>query len=161
MVSTPSAARHAHFAGKSASARLTLKVLFTICSFQSREVGSCRVWHPKRGKAGAARHGRASCRKRPLWRRPAKTGDAGSSPILGTARRAGGELAALVNGSFGHALDYDDVLSMMPAHPSAVIIPALIADLATRPLSGRALIEAQVMGIEVGDRKSTRLNSSH
>ena len=33
-------------------------------------------------------------------------------------------MAALVNGTFGHALDFDDVLSMMPAHPSAVILPA-------------------------------------
>ncbi len=90
-----------------------------------------------------------------------KSGDVGDSPILGTDRRAGGELAALINGSFGHALDFDDVLSMMPAHPSAVIIPALCADLATRPLSGKALIEAQVMGIEVGGKIGLGITTEH
>lgn len=97
----------------------------------------------------------------PLMDYAASTGDAGTSPILGSSRRAGGELAALINGSFGHALDYDDVLSMMPAHPSAVIIPALIADLAARPLSGRALIEAQVMGIEVGGKIGLGITTEH
>lgn len=97
----------------------------------------------------------------PLMDYAQKTGDAGASPILGTHRRVGGELAALINGSFGHALDFDDVLSMMPAHPSAVIIPALCADLAARPLSGRALIEAQVMGIEVGGKIGLGITTEH
>src|SRR5450759_149519 len=51
----------------------------------------------------------------------------GPVPILGTGMTAAPETAALVNGTFGHALDYDDVLSMMPAHPSAVILPAMLA----------------------------------
>ncbi|HEV7393067.1 MAG TPA: MmgE/PrpD family protein, partial [Burkholderiales bacterium] len=48
----------------------------------------------------------------------------GEHPLLGTGVSAVPETAALVNGAFGHALDYDDVLSMMPAHPSAVILAA-------------------------------------
>ena len=65
----------------------------------------------------------------PLLRYVEQTGDSGTSPILGHGRTVSPEMAALVNGTFGHALDFDDVLSMMPAHPSAVILPALIADL--------------------------------
>lgn len=74
----------------------------------------------------------------------------GNVPILGTDRYAGAELAALVNGTFGHALDFDDVLSMMPAHPSAVIVAALLADLPEHPLTGKEFIEAYVMGVEIG-----------
>src|SRR5262249_61083344 len=58
----------------------------------------------------------------PLRRYVETAGESGASPILGTGTTAGAEMAALVNGTFGHALDFDDVLSMMPAHPSAVIV---------------------------------------
>ena len=38
----------------------------------------------------------------------------GTVPILGTQMTAAPETAALINGTYGHALDYDDVLSIMP-----------------------------------------------
>lgn len=49
-----------------------------------------------------------------------------------------------MNGTFGHALDFDDVLSMMPAHPSAVILGALLSLLDDPRLSGRNFIEAYI-----------------
>jgi 2-methylcitrate dehydratase PrpD len=64
----------------------------------------------------------------PLLRYAEQRGERGASPLLGSGRRASREMAALINGSFGHALDFDGVLSMMPAHPSAVILQALFAD---------------------------------
>ena len=97
----------------------------------------------------------------PLLRYLDQSGAGGASPILGTSRRATPEMAALINGTFGHALDFDDVLSMMPAHPSAVILPALCADLDRRPLSGTALIEAQIMGIEVGGKIGLGITVGH
>jgi 2-methylcitrate dehydratase PrpD len=95
-----------------------------------------------------------------------KSGESGSLPVLGTAERCNADTAALINGTFGHALDFDDVLSMMPAHPSAVIIPALCAGLGTADqggpsLSGRSLIEAQVMGIEVGGKIGLAITTEH
>src|SRR5215213_9215963 len=74
---------------------------------------------------------------------------AGDVPILGTGTTASPETAALVNGTFGHALDYDDVLSMIPAHPSAVIVAAVLASLDGKRVSGRDFIEAYVLGAEV------------
>jgi len=94
-------------------------------------------------------------------RKSAQAGESGRSPVWGTSQRCSAETAALVNGSFGHALDFDDVLSMMPAHPSAVIIPALCADLQQHRLSGRGLIEAQVMGIEVGGKIGLGMTTEH
>jgi 2-methylcitrate dehydratase PrpD len=89
------------------------------------------------------------------------SGSAGASPIWGTKLSASPEVATLVNGTFGHALDFDDVLSMMPAHPSAVILPALCAEARTRPLTGHALIEAQVIGIEVGGKIGLGITTGH
>jgi 2-methylcitrate dehydratase PrpD len=97
----------------------------------------------------------------PLWRYVEQTSDSGASPILGSGRTVSPEMAALVNGTFGHALDFDDVLSMMPAHPSAVILPGLIADLRAGTLSGRALIEAYVTGIEVGGKIGLAITVGH
>jgi 2-methylcitrate dehydratase PrpD len=87
--------------------------------------------------------------------------EGGASPILGSGRTVSPEMAALINGTFGHALDFDDVLSMMPAHPSAVILPALIADLRAGTLSGRALLEAYVMGVEVGGKIGLAITVGH
>jgi 2-methylcitrate dehydratase PrpD len=97
----------------------------------------------------------------PLMRYVEQASDSGASPILGSGRSVSPEMAALVNGTFGHALDFDDVLSMMPAHPSAVILPALIADLRAGTLSGRALIEAYVMGVEVGGKIGQAITVGH
>lgn len=85
---------------------------------------------------------------KPLLRYVDATRATGEVPILGTGLCTSPETAAPVNGTFGHALDYDDVLSMMPAHPSAVILPALLASLDGQRVSGRTLIEAYVIGVE-------------
>src|SRR5262245_12170453 len=53
----------------------------------------------------------------PLRRYVLSAGESGAIPILGTGMTVTAEMAALVNGTFGHALDFDDVLSIMPAHP--------------------------------------------
>ncbi len=97
----------------------------------------------------------------PLLRYVELTGERGTSPILGTGKTTSPEMAALVNGTFGHALDFDDVLSMMPAHPSAVILPALFADPRAGKLPGRTLIEAYVIGVEVGGKIGQAITMGH
>jgi len=97
----------------------------------------------------------------PLLRYTALAGEPGNSPILGTAHTCAPEIAALINGTFGHALDFDDVLSMMPAHPSAVILPALCAELEDRPVSGEGLIEAYALGIEAGGKIGLGITVGH
>jgi 2-methylcitrate dehydratase PrpD len=97
----------------------------------------------------------------PLRRYVAEAGESGACPVLGTGLTAGAEMAALVNGTFGHALDFDDVLSMMPAHPSAVILAAVLADLDGRPVTGRGLIEAYALGIEVGGKIGLGITNEH
>jgi 2-methylcitrate dehydratase PrpD len=97
----------------------------------------------------------------PLLRYVEQAGECGTSPILGTGRTASPEMAALVNGTFGHALDFDDVLSMMPAHPSAVMLSALCADARLGKLPGKALIEAYVIGLEVGGKIGQAITVGH
>src|SRR5688572_3953621 len=97
----------------------------------------------------------------PLLTYTERTRATGDIPILGTGLSASPETAALVNGTFGHALDYDDVLSMMPAHPSAVILAAALSSTAGSTASGRALIEAYVLGVEVGGKIGLGMTVGH
>jgi 2-methylcitrate dehydratase PrpD len=97
----------------------------------------------------------------PLEKYLLQSGDIGTTPVLGTHRKTSAEMSALINGTFGHALDFDDVLSMMPAHPSAIIVAALIADLEHQPLSGQDFIEAYAVGVEVGARIAQGITVGH
>ncbi len=97
----------------------------------------------------------------PLLTYAAGTGATGNAVVLGTSLRTSPEVAAMLNGTFGHALDFDDVLTMMPGHPSAVIMAALLATAARRPVSGKEIVEAYVIGIEVGAKIGLGITVGH
>jgi len=97
----------------------------------------------------------------PLLRYVGAAHQPGPVSILGAALTAAPETAALVNGAFGAALDYDDVLSMMPAHPSAVIVSAMLASLNGRSVNGQTFIEAYVVGVEVGGKIGLGITGGH
>ncbi len=62
------------------------------------------------------------------------------------------ELAALVNGTTGHALDYDDTFPSVVhynMHPSACVVPAVLSVAEKHRLSGRKALAAYVAGMEV------------
>jgi len=86
---------------------------------------------------------------------------AASSPVFGTTLRAAPELAAMANGTLSAALEFDDVLSMMPGHPSAVVIPALCASPAIATCSGAEFVEAYAIGIEAGARIAQAMTLDH
>ena len=56
--------------------------------------------------------------------------------------------AALINGSAGHALDYDDVHLLMPGHPTVPVVPALLALAEHRGRDGKDFLTALVAGVE-------------
>ena len=85
----------------------------------------------------------------------------GDVPLIGTHASASAPAAALVGGTFGAALDFDDVLSMMPGHPAAVVMPALIAQCYDDPLSGADFIDAYIVGLEVGSKFSQGVGIRH
>ena len=105
--------------------------------------------------------GSASDVAEPLLRYAGAGPERGPVPLLGTGLAAAPETAALVNGTFGHGLDYDDVLSIMPAHPSVVILAAVLASLDGQRVGGRALIEAYVLGVEVGGKIGLAMTQGH
>ena len=77
---------------------------------------------------------------------------ADEATVLGTPRKTSTWLAALVNGTLGHTLDFDDCSSI--GHPSVVLVPAMLATGETQDRSGRKLLEAYIAGYEVGEALS-------
>mgnify|MGYP000149001989 CR=1 FL=1 len=60
-----------------------------------------------------------------------------------------GMLSALISGTAGHALDYDDVNSRMHGHPSVPVVPAALAAARSVQTTGQQLLDAIVVGHEV------------
>lgn len=72
----------------------------------------------------------------------------GRSSVPGRPGRLPAFDAALVNGYLSHALDYDDVHESVRGHPSAVILPALLAEAEERCATGADFLAAYVVGVE-------------
>ncbi|WP_321795909.1 MmgE/PrpD family protein [Caballeronia sp. J97] len=76
----------------------------------------------------------------------------GDDIVWGTSRRAHARDAAFINGVAAHALELDD--SGGCDHSGAVVVPAVFAALGRvgRPVSGRALLHAIVLGYDTARR---------
>lgn len=81
--------------------------------------------------------------------------------VIGSGERLGTRQAALVNGCAAHALDYDDVNLFISGHPSAVILPALLALGEERDASGADLFMAFVAGYELACRVGVLVEPGH
>jgi 2-methylcitrate dehydratase PrpD len=75
-------------------------------------------------------------------------GGAPEATVLASSQRTAVPNAALANGTMGHALDYDDFGGF--GHPTVAIFPALLALGEHIGATGRDLMEAYVIGCEVG-----------
>ena len=73
----------------------------------------------------------------------------GNSTIFGSSARLSPVGAALVNGSVGHVLDFDDTSYTGIMHGSTVVFPAALATAQAVGSDGRRLLEAFVAGSEV------------
>jgi 2-methylcitrate dehydratase PrpD len=76
-------------------------------------------------------------------------GDEASVFVRGRASPAG---AALANGTFGHAIDFDDTFESIVLHPTSPIFPAALAVGETIDATGADVLEGYVLGCEVAFR---------
>ncbi|HEV2986729.1 MAG TPA: MmgE/PrpD family protein [Vicinamibacterales bacterium] len=85
----------------------------------------------------------------------------GPCTVLGLAVRATASDAALANGTAAHALDYDDMCFVSLAHPSAPLVAAALAAGEIAGASGRALLDAYIVGFEIEGRLGRVMNPRH
>jgi 2-methylcitrate dehydratase PrpD len=83
------------------------------------------------------------------------------STVLGTPFQSTTTWAALANGIAGHALDFDDASQPMYGHPTVAVLPAVLALGELQNVSGRALLEAYIIGVEVTVKLSYGMNPAH
>jgi 2-methylcitrate dehydratase PrpD len=75
--------------------------------------------------------------------------DRAEASIIGFAARADLRGAALANGTMGHACDYDDSSWTMWGHPTAPVLPAVLAIAEHRDRSGMAFLVGLAAGLEI------------
>lgn len=85
----------------------------------------------------------------------------GPALLVGSLRRVGPLDAALINGTAAHVLDFDDCNNTMGGHPSAPVLPALMALADERGGSGRDFLLAYITGFEVETKIAMAVNFHH
>ena len=80
---------------------------------------------------------------------------------IGMEARVPARMAALVNGTLSHALDYDDTHFAHIGHPSVAVIPAALAIGERAGASGAAMQEAALIGVEASVRVGLWLGRGH
>jgi 2-methylcitrate dehydratase PrpD len=77
---------------------------------------------------------------------------AGDSAVIGMPARLPPRDAALINGILIHGLDFDDTHSGGVIHATSSVLPTVLAIAARRRASGRQMLAAYVLGVEVAAR---------
>ncbi|WND03050.1 MmgE/PrpD family protein [Temperatibacter marinus] len=85
----------------------------------------------------------------------------GKCSLVGSPQGLSAPMAALVNGTAAHALDFDDDFDPGKCHPSAAIIPALLAKAEEMDKTGLDLLDAYIVALEVTGRVGQALNPFH
>ncbi len=72
----------------------------------------------------------------------------GSIPLPGMQETTNAQQAAMALGTLGHALDYDDISSVLIGHPSVVLMPVIYALGYEQNSSGKQMMDAYTAGYE-------------
>lgn len=96
-----------------------------------------------------------------LMRVPGVADSVGPALIVATNRRTSVLDATFINGTASHALDYDDVAGVLGGHPSAMLVPPLIALGESLGSTGRDLTLAYVVGFETMCRIARGVHFHH
>jgi 2-methylcitrate dehydratase PrpD len=81
--------------------------------------------------------------------------------VIGRAEATDMRHAASLNAMSGNVFDFDDTHMPTIVHPTAPVAPALLALAQTRPVSGRDLLAAFVVGVEVECRLANAVSPWH
>ncbi|MFC1864667.1 MmgE/PrpD family protein [Chloroflexota bacterium] len=90
-----------------------------------------------------------------------EVGGASQAGVIGGGFKTSAPQAALANGTMAHALDYDDVLWLMGGHPTVPVLPVVLALGEMYHCSGRDVLEAYIVGVEVEARIGSGIGSRH
>jgi len=81
--------------------------------------------------------------------------EGGQSMVIGTAEQLDTRNAILMNGVLIHGLDFDDTHTKGVIHATASVLPTVLAVAAKYDCSGREMVSAYVLGVEIATRLGT------
>jgi len=81
--------------------------------------------------------------------------------VIGGAAKVSAKDAALVNGSAGHSLDFDDTNLVGGFHATATVVPAALAIAEELGLGGAELLTACIVGTEISCRLRVVIGEAH
>jgi 2-methylcitrate dehydratase PrpD len=87
----------------------------------------------------------------------ALAGAGGASSVIGESRTYPPHYAALLNGAYGHTLDFDDTNQEGVLHPGVSVIPAALTASETADCDGRTFLAGLAAGYEVACRVGAAL----
>lgn len=85
----------------------------------------------------------------------------GNCTVVGHSAGLSAPMAAFVNGTAAHALDFDDDFDPAKCHPTAAILPALLALAEKENSSGYDLLDAYIVALEITGRVGQAINPYH
>ena len=88
-------------------------------------------------------------------------GGNGQATVWGVGLATTASDAAFANGVFTHALDYDDTQSNLRGHPSAALVPAILAVGEYAHASGLDVLGAYTIGLEVSGKLGRAFGDGH
>ena len=91
----------------------------------------------------------------------APTSGPAQASLIGRTERLDILNAAFLNGAAANVLEYDDTHLPTVMHPAAPAAPGVLALAEQRPVDGRALLHALILGIETGSRVGVGLMPTH
>jgi 2-methylcitrate dehydratase PrpD len=86
----------------------------------------------------------------------------GDAVVIGTGRTTTPSGAALLNSTYIQGFELDDFHPLAPLHSASLLVPSLLATASHtgRPVSGRDLLLAAIVGFEVGPRIGTSIGGT-
>jgi 2-methylcitrate dehydratase PrpD len=81
--------------------------------------------------------------------------------VIGARINVPSTIAAKVNGIAVHVADFDDSSADLRGHPTAVVLPSALALCESRARSGRDVLLAYILGVEVGGKLGRVMGWSH
>lgn len=81
--------------------------------------------------------------------------------ILGSDIKTSPPLAALVNGTMCHVLDFDDTNWIIRGHPTTVLLPTILAVAEDLGVGGKDILLAYILGFEVACKIARAINPGH
>jgi len=143
---------------------ITKKLAQFVCGLNFEDIPHEAVTSAKGGILdciGVALYGSTHSNSKKILSFVQSIGGTPQASVLGSGIKSSSPMAALANGYMAHVADWDDTMTSMRAHPTATILPAVLALGEMLNVSGDKVLEGYIVGVEVAGKMGRGINPEH